>query len=316
MYTVASRETNRINRSNKTFKLNNGHSIPAVGLGTAQALDDQVYKAVLSAIEIGYRHIDTAAGYKNEESVGKAIKDSGIPRDELFITTKLAPIDATRSKEAFEQSLERLGVEYIDLYLIHWPIALNPDNKSDKYFPSLPNGNRDILLDWSFVKTWESLQEFVESGKVKSIGVSNFLIKNLKELFESPNFKIKPVINQVELHPYLPQHELLAFATKHDILLEAYSPLGSNNSPLLKDETVSKIADKYNVSVATILISWSVWRGVVVIPKSVSASRIETNFQVVDLKEEDGKALNDLWKVNGTQRFINPNWDPVNVFEE
>lgn len=271
---------------------------------------------MLTALKTGYRHIDTAFMYDNEKPVGKAIRDSGIPREEIFVTTKLASIDHTRVQKALDVSLENLGLDYVDLYLMHWPVALNPENKSHPKFPTLPNGNRDILFDRDFVSTYIDMQQLVKSGKTKSIGVSNFSVKNLKKLLASDSVTIKPAANQVELHPYLPQPELLLYCKKENIILEAYSPLGSTNSPLLSDSQLSKIAEKYNVSIANILISWAVWRGTVVLPKSVTPKRIESNFNIANLSDDDGKTIDEISKKVGTKRLINPNWAPVVVFND
>lgn len=294
------------------FKLNDGNSIPALGLGTWQSTPDEVYNAVLEALKIGYRHIDTAAAYENEESIGKAIKDSGIPREEIFITTKLWSTFHKNPELGLKESLQKLGVEYINLYLIHWPVMLNPNGNNWK-FPTLENGKRDIVNDWNFIKTWEKMQNLVGKG-TKSIGVSNFDIVNLDKLLNADTTSIIPAVNQVELHPNLPQHKLLEYSKSKGIQLEAYSPLGSTNSPLLKNEQLVKIGEKYGVSSATILISWSIWRGVVVLPKSVTPSRIESNFKIVKLDDEDGKIIDDLYKTIGVKRIINPDWDPVTVF--
>lgn len=197
---------------------------------------------------------------------------------------------------------------------MHWPVPLNP-NGNHPLFPTLPNGNRDISQDWDFIKTYNLMQKLLDLGKTKSIGVSNFSITNLKKLLDAPTTTVKPVVNQVELHPYLPQHKLLQFAKENEIVLESYSPLGSTDSPLLSDEVVTKIAEKNKVSPATILISWALWRGAVVLPKSVSAQRIESNFNVIDLPDEDGKELDNLHKLRGIRRLVLPNWAPVVVFD-
>lgn len=302
------------NRSTKTFKFYTNQEIPAVGLGTWQSTEEEAYNAVLSALKAGYRHIDTAAAYGNEDIVGRAIKDSGIPRKDIFITTKLWCTDHTRPKQALQESLKKLGTEYVDLYLMHWPVPLNP-NGNDPKFPTLPNGNRDILHDWDFIKTYAGLQELLDTGLTKSIGVSNFSKKNLQKLLEAPSTKVKPVVNQIEAHPLLPQFNLFNFCKENGIIIEAYSPLGSTNSPILTNETVVELAKKYGVQPATILISWAVWRGTVVLPKSVTPSRIESNFETVSLSDEDGEKLNKISE-KGTSRLINPNWSPIEVFDE
>lgn len=300
--------------STKTFTLANKSKIPALGLGTWRSTDEEVYNAVIAALKAGYRHIDTAAGYGNEEPIGKAIKDSGINRSDIFITTKLWGTWHHDPETALKTSLSKLGTSYVDLYLMHWPVAMNPKGNHPS-IPTKPDGSRDLLLDWSFVKTYKLMEPLVEKGLAKSIGVSNCSVKYLTELLSS-DLKVFPVANQVELHPYLPQHDLLEFCKEKNIILEAYSPLGSSEAPLLKDDVIVELADKYSVSPATILISWAVWRGTVVLPKSVTPSRIESNFKVIELADEDGKTLDGLAeKRGGPKRFINPPWDPIKVFE-
>ncbi|KAK6458517.1 NADP-dependent oxidoreductase domain-containing protein [Scheffersomyces xylosifermentans] len=301
--------------STKEYTLYTGQTIPAVGLGTWQSTNEEAYEAVLNAIKAGYKHIDTAACYGNEEPVGRAIRDSGIPRSELFVTTKIWGTDHTRPKQALQTSLDKLGLDYVDLYLMHWPVPLNP-NGNHALFPTLPDGNRDISQDWDFIKTYDLMQDLIPEGKVKAIGVSNFSLTNLKKLLDAPTTKIKPALNQVELHPLLPQPELVKFAKANDIVMAAYSPLGSTSSPLLKDETIVKIAEKYQASPATILISWALWRGTVVLPKSVSSKRIQTNLKTITLEDEDGETLNNIHKVKGNTRFVLPNWFPFVVFDE
>lgn len=304
----------KVFKSTKNLKLSNGASIPAIGLGTWRATDQEVYDSVLAALKVGYRHIDTAAGYGNEEPIGRAIKDSGIPREELFVTTKLWGTDHHNPESALKTSIGKLGLEYVDLYLMHWPIALNP-NGNHPAIPTRPDGLRDILYDWSFTKTWKLMEPLVSKGLTKAIGVSNCTVSKLEELLNS-GISIKPACNQVELHPYLPQHKLLNFAKQHDIVLEAYSPLGSADAPLLQDESIKKVAEKYGVSPATIAISWAVWRGTAVLPKSIKPHRIESNFEIVDLTPEDGKLLDELADSRGgPQRFVCPPWDPIVVFD-
>ncbi|WEJ97654.1 aldo/keto reductase [Yamadazyma tenuis] len=295
-----------------TFKLNNGTSIPAIGLGTWKARDEESYESVIHALKSGYRHIDTAAAYANEAPVGKAIKDSGIPRSEVYVTTKLWCTRHNEPVKALKESLEKLGLKYVDLYLMHWPVPLNP--QSGEKFPMLPNGKRDIVFDWSFVKTFELMQECVKLGLAKSIGVSNFSIKNLKTLLAA-NLEIKPVANQVELHPQLPLLELADFCKQHQIVLEAYSPLGSDGAPVLKDETIIKLAAKYQVAPSVIVFSWLVARGICGLPKSINPSRIEQNLLVIDLAPEDVETINNIHKKKSI-RYINPDWDPVDVFSE
>ncbi|CCH42838.1 Aldo-keto reductase family 1 member [Wickerhamomyces ciferrii] len=299
-----------------TYTLNSGAQIPALALGTWQATDQQVYESVVHALQKGYRHIDTAAAYGNEEPIGRAIRDSGVKRDELFVTTKLWSSNHNDPESAIRKSLELLGLDYVDLYLIHWPVALNP-NGNHPIVPTKPDGSRDIILDWPFTKTYKLLEPLVEKGYTKSIGVCNVTISKLDQLLSSSDIKIKPSVLQVELHPYLPQHKLVKYAQDHGLVVEAYSPLGSSNSPLLKDEDIQTIANKYdNASIATILVSWAIWRKTVVLAKSVNPLRIESNSQIVDLGDEDGEFLNNFAEIKGgIKRFVDPNWSPVVIFD-
>ncbi|CAH6719277.1 glycerol 2-dehydrogenase (NADP(+)) [[Candida] jaroonii] len=297
----------------KTVQLNDGTSIPSIGLGTWKAKDEEVYDIVKHALSIGYRHIDTAAGYGNEVPIGKAIKDSGIPREEIYVTTKLWITRHAEPVVALKESLERLDLEYVDLFLMHWPVYLNPKGTPEK-IPLLPNGKRDIVLDWSFVKTFELMQECVEKGLTKSIGVSNFSIKNLKKIL-AEDFKHKPVINQVEIHPYLPNLDLNKFCQQNGIYLEAYSPLGSDGSPLLSEEVIIKIGEKYNVPPATIIFSWLIKRGIIALPKSIKPHRVEQNLMILDLADEDVQSINDI-HLTKSKRYGLPDWDPIDVFGE
>lgn len=296
-----------------SVKLSTGQLLPVIALGTWRSSEEAVYNAVLTALKAGYTHIDAASGYGNEAPIGRAIKDSGIQREKLFITTKVGPIEATDAESAIKRSLQKLQLDYLDLYLMHWPIAMNPNGNSPT-IPTLPNGDRDMLLDYKFTDTWKTMETFVEKKWTKAIGVSNFTIRNLEILLKSAN--IKPAVNQVELHPYLPQHKLLKFCKDHNIVVEAYSPLGSDGSPILRDQTVISIAEKYNVPPATILISWAVQRGTVVLAKSVTPQRIIDNKKTIHIEEEDFEALNNIAENRGLfQRYVSPPWNPLVVFD-
>ncbi len=262
-----------------TITLNNGISMPQLGLGVWQAHGQQTIDAVTAALDNGYRLIDTAAVYGNEDAVGKAIKASKVPRDELFVTTKLWNSDQGHDNalRAFDKSLERLGLDYVDLYLIHWPTP-----KQDKY-----------------VETWKALEEIYESGRAKAIGVCNFHIDHLEKLLA--NAKVVPAINQIELHPRLAQNEIREFCTQKGIQVESWSPIGGSGGDLLTDTTILTIADKHNLSSAQVVIRWHIQSGLVVIPKSVHADRIKQNADVFDF-ELDNDDMAKISALNTGQR--------------
>ncbi|WP_413497034.1 aldo/keto reductase [Carnobacterium maltaromaticum] len=248
-----------------SLKMANGVEIPQLGLGVFLVKEeDELNMAVKSAIYDGYRHIDTAMIYNNEKFVGKAIKETEIPREELFITSKVWNYDHgyEETKAAFEATLKRLDTDYLDLYLIHW---------------ASPN----------YIETWQAMEELYEAGKIKAIGVSNFQIHHLEDLMA--HTKIKPMINQIETHPEFPQNELHEFMEKHGILHEAWGPLGQGKHDLLSHTILVKIGEKYNKTAAQIVLRWHVERGIVVIPKSVTPHRIKENSQIFDfsLSKED-----------------------------
>lgn len=253
--------------------LNNGLKMPQLGFGVWQVEDDQATVAVTKAIETGYRSIDTAMVYQNETGVGKAIQQTSVPREELFITTKVWNSDQgyENTLRAFEESLERLGLEYVDLYLIHWPTP-----KYDEY-----------------VDTYKALEKLYHDGRVKAIGVCNFEIEHLERILKECD--VKPVLNQVECHPYLAQPEMKEFCAKHDILVEAWSPL-EQGGDVLKDAVIQQIAEVHRKSPAQVVLRWHIQNGTIVIPKSVTPSRIEENFQVFDfeLSQEEMTEINEL----------------------
>lgn len=255
---------------NNNFVLNNKIIIPNIGYGTWKSPNDKTTtEAVLLAIKNGYRHIDTAAIYGNEESVGKAIKICGVPREQLFITSKVWNTNRGYKKTllAFEETLKKLGLEYLDLYLIHWPAS-----------PSQFENWNEINLD-----TWRALEKLYKEGKVKSIGVSNFRKHHLETILD--NYEVKPMINQLEVHPGFLQEELCNFCNENDIVVEAYSPLGSGE--VLKNEELLNLSVKYNKSVAQLCIRWCLQHNTLPLPKSVTESRIIENSQVFDFQISD-----------------------------
>lgn len=253
--------------------LNTGAQIPQLGYGVFLVPADEVVEPVRNALQAGYRSIDTAAAYGNEEGVGKAIAESGIAREDLFITTKLWNDSQGYDKalQAFDDSLTRLGLDHVDLYLIHWP-----------------QPTRDLFVD-----TWKALEKVHAEGRAKAIGVSNFQIPHLRRLFEETD--VVPALNQIELHPNLPQSDLRAFHNEHGIATEAWSPLGRNNG-LLDSDTVTSLAEKYDKAPGQIVLRWHVQLGNVTIPKSVTPARIEQNIDVFDfeLADDDMAALTAL----------------------
>ena len=269
------------------FKLNNGTEIPAVGLGTWKSSSEEAYNAVLHAIEAGYRHIDTAAIYGNEEAVGKAIRDSGVPRSELFITTKVwnsdQGFDATL--KAFDVSMEKMQIEYFDLYLIHWFKGYE-----------------------SSLDTYMALEKLYKLGKVKAIGVSNYNVHHLMYLLEHAH--VVPMVNQVETHIGLQNHFLQEFCDKNGIQLEAYAPLMSwKIGEMLENEVMIKIAEDHGKNVPQVAIRWLVQRGVVAIPKSVNKDRIIANFNVFDFELSDNDML-EIRKLNKGAKLF-PEFDNV-----
>jgi 2,5-diketo-D-gluconate reductase A len=270
-----------------SLTFNNGVQIPQLGFGVFQVPPAEVIEPVLTALEEGYRLIDTAAMYGNEEGVGTAIAQSGVPRDEIFITTKLNNPDHgyDATLKAFDTSMSKLGIDVLDLYLIHWP---------------QPKRN-------SYVETWKAFEKLYADGRVRSIGVSNFAIGHLRRLAAETD--VKPVANQIELHPGLPQLELRAFHAEHEILTEAWSPIGQGQG-LLEDPTIGAIAGRAGRSPAQVVLRWHIQHGNITIPKSVTPSRIKENLAVFDfeLADEDMAALTDL---SGTGR-IGPDPDTFN----
>ncbi|KZV85924.1 Aldo/keto reductase [Exidia glandulosa HHB12029] len=291
-----------------TFKLNTGATIPAIGLGTWQSKPEEVTAAVEHALKTGYRHIDCAWMYGNEAAVGEGIRRAGIPRSELFVTSKLWSTHHTRVAQSLQETLQNLGLDYLDLYLIHWPVPLNP-NGNHPTIPTLPSGKRDVLEDWDIRDTWKQMEAVYREGKAKAIGVSNFSKLKLEHILATA--EVVPAVDQLELHLYNPDPTLLAYLKEKGILPQAYSPLGSTGSPLLSDEVVVELAKKHSADPSAIALAYLLAKGIVALPKSVTPARITQNLEgpiKVKLDEEDVKKLDALAPGGKQRRFIAPPW--------
>ena len=256
--------------------LNNGRTIPQFGFGVFQVKPGDTVEAVTTALQTGYRHIDTAEMYGNEKEVGEAVAKSGLARADLFVTTKLdndahLPDDA---RAAFDLSLEALGFDYVDLFLIHWPLPTR--------------------YDGDFVSTWRTLEEFYRDGRARSIGVSNFQPHHIRRLHAEA--EIPPAVNQIEIHPYLTQDAVRGFCAEHQIAVEGWSPIAQGD--VLEDPTIRDIAERVGQTPAQVVLRWHIERGDIIFPKSVTAARIRENFDIFDfeLSGEDVEAISALNK--------------------
>lgn len=281
-----------MNSPHDTFVLRNGYEMPCIGFGTWKMPEGQnAIDAILTAFDAGYRHIDTAAAYENEKSVGEAIRQSGIPRSDLFVTSKLWNADRgyENTLKAFEKSLGDLGLDYLDLYLIHWPAAKGAED------------------EWQALNadTWRAFEKLYDEGLVRAIGVSNFKPRHLEPLMAQS--VVDPMVNQIEMHPGFPQRETRSFCDVRGILVEAWSPLGQGR--VLDDDRLLAIAVDYGVTVAQLCIRWALQNGVVPLPKSLTPERIRENVDVFrfDISAEDMK------KINGLEQFGMSGLDPDEV---
>jgi 2,5-diketo-D-gluconate reductase A len=258
------------------IELNDGHSIPQLGFGVFQIDPRETARAVIEALEVGYRHIDTAEMYGNERGVGEAIRASGVDRDEVFVTSKLnnsyhRPDDARR---ALEGTLDELGFDHVDLFLIHWPLP--------------------TLYDGDYVSTWKTLEEFNRDGRARSIGLSNFQVDHLERLAAETG--TVPAVNQIELHPYLLNEEVRAYDEAHGIATEAWSPIAQGE--VLDDPVITAIAGRLGRTPAQVVLRWHIQRGNIVFPKSVTPERIRENFEIFDFELEPG----DIAEIGGLDR--------------
>ncbi|KAJ5738345.1 hypothetical protein N7493_001500 [Penicillium malachiteum] len=308
----------------KTFILNNGKAIPSIGLGTFHGSDtsSNVKDAVKLGLQLGYRHIDCADAYGNEKEVGEAIKESGIPRHEIFVTSKLAqtwhePSDVER---ALDISLKNLQIDYVDLHLMHFPHAYRPGEKNQTI--RHPSGNGKPVIDYDlsrrYSETWLAMERLVGAGKARSIGLSNFNILKMKRILEVAS--ITPAVNQVEIHPYFPQEELFEFSKRHGILTIAHQPLGGRPVGVVRghpDEpfptedptasaSVKEIAASCEISPAQVCLSWLVQRGIPAVPKSAQYAHLQENLRIKMLRQEDIEAIDRLSSEHGLVRFLDP----------
>ncbi|KAJ7099346.1 NADP-dependent oxidoreductase domain-containing protein [Mycena belliarum] len=307
----------------KILTLSSGTPVPQIGLGTWQSKPKEVENAVEIAVRNGYRHLDLAMIYENQDEVGAALKKvipSVVKREEMFMTSKCwnsSHQPAEVAKE-LDETLKQLGVDYLDLYLIHWPVAFAPGN--GLYPPhATKKGEVDLDLETSLVDTWKAMLALPKS-KVRNVGVSNFTIAHLEGIIAATG--VVPIVNQVEAHPLLPQDELVAYCKEKNIHLTAYSPLGNNSigeKKLTDEATVQEIAAKLNATPAQVLVAWGVYRGYTVIPKSVQEERIISNFKQISLSKEDYEKITALGKGRHVRYNIpfryTPKWDIV-LFDE
>jgi len=269
-----------------TITLNNGVEIPQLGFGVFQIPPDETVKATTTALEVGYRHIDTAQMYGNEREVGLAVRESGIPRDQVFVTSKLNNNRLQRDDilRSIDVSLADMGFDYLDLFLVHWPLPGVSD----------------------YVARWKALEEIYADGRVRAIGVSNFQPHHLRDLFASS--EVRPAVNQIEVHPYLSQDELRAFDADHGIVTEAWAPIAKGK--VADDAVIRGIAEQVGRTPAQVTLRWHVQRGDVVFPKSVTRARVEENFAIFDF-ELDESAMSAISALNRNER-TGPNPDEFN----
>ncbi|MGZ4274568.1 MAG: aldo/keto reductase [Solirubrobacteraceae bacterium] len=249
-----------------TIALNDSHEIPQLGFGVFQIPPEDTAKAVATALEVGYRHIDTAEMYRNEGGVGEGIRASGLSRDEIYVTSKLSnachhPDDA---RKAFEHTLQALGSDHVDLFLVHWPLP--------------------TLYDGDYVSTWKVMEEFKQQGRARSIGVSNFQVPHLERLAQETD--VTPAVNQIEIHPYFLNEEVRRYGEDHGIRTEAWSPIAQG--AVLDDPVITGIAARLDRTPAQVVLRWHIQRGSIVFPKSTTPSRIEENFELFDFALDDG----------------------------
>lgn len=285
--------------------LNSGYQMPIIGLGTWKLEKDKLENSIRAAIKAGYRHIDTAFRYGNEEDIGnvlqKLFNEKIIKRDEIFITSKLWNAFHKNPEQAIKKSLKDLKLDYLDLYLIHWPVTFATNDEGDEIFDK--NGE-NVLEKFDCIQLWKKMEELVKKGLVRSIGISNFGYENIDLILKNCN--IKPAVNQIEINPYLTQKDLVEYCQDNTIQVVSYSSLGSSNPSaynLKEDSEIKKLALKYKKTVPQIILSWLIMRNVMIIPKSSSEDHIKENIDLILLDTDDFITISKLDK---NFRFVNP----------
>ncbi|GMM28999.1 D-arabinose 1-dehydrogenase (NAD(P)(+)) [Martiniozyma asiatica (nom. inval.)] len=313
----------------KTIKLNSGAIIPAVGFGTASADSDTFPLAVKAAVLSGYRHIDTAWYYKTEKMIGtvlsQLLKSDQVKRSELFITSKVWPNYWDAPEESLEMSLSDLQIDYVDMLLQHWPICFAKHEVEEPVFDtnadlsaiekigtrkerdSIPevDGKFDYAKDGDYLITYKKILALRETGKVKTVGVSNFTVEMLERIIKETG--VTPAVNQVELHPQLPQLELYEYCSSKGIVLEAYSPFGSTGAPVLKLPPVTELAEKYNVTPGDIVVNYCLTKNIIILPRTVNPERVKKGYKLIELTKEDITKLED-YGVEHPSRYIVNDW--------
>ena len=291
------------------FTLNTGAKIPAVGFGTWKAAPGDAAKAVEAAFAAGYRHFDCAPLYFNEAEIGQVFKTAPLPREEYFVTTKLWSSDHQRVDTALDKSLHDLGLDYVDLYLMHWPITLSADTGAE-----YGKEDRKVHVQgWDFCDTWRSMEALLSTGKVRAIGVANFSTVNLEKLLATA--KVVPAVNQTEIQPLLPQKQLNDFCRAKGIHQTAFGPLGGTGSTLHQERAIVESAEARGVATGNVMLSWGIQKGWSVIPKSTNPARITVNVRDNFVLNEDEMARMDDLVVAKAHRFNRPDWGTV-VFHD
>lgn len=298
------------------FELNDGHRIPALGMGTVPPDDPSLVKQqIIEAVKAGYRHIDTAWYYTTEKYVGEALKElfaeGVVKREDLFITTKVWHSFWHNPEKSLDQSLEALGLDYVDLFLQHWPICTHGDENGRPVRPmtfwNMPDYDDDPVTGTKFIEVYNKIEDIkINTSKVRSVGVSNYSIPKLKALLPKVK-KYVPVVNQVEAHPHLPIQDLFDFCAEHKIIIEAFSPVGSTGAPVAKDPFIIKMGEKHGVTSNEIINAYHILQGRVVIPRSTNPERIRTNVRLPQLSKEELHELYELGEKN-PRRYICDPW--------